>query len=115
MEKKMDNILAEVSDLKTMIESSKEYKEYLKWTRILDKNEKINKLILEIKKMQQKIVNLEHNKNDTKKEEEKLNILFFQLNQEKEYKNYLDASKKLNILITKVQNKFSDAFNNILN
>ncbi len=111
----MDDILNQASELKKIIEKSNEYKEYIKMTKKLEKNSKVNDIIDEIKKKQQLIVKMENNKENTELEEEKLNILFEQLNNIPEYKEYLKASKILNKLITKVQDNFSKAFNDILN
>ena len=111
----MNEIIDDVNELKRIIEQSKEYKEYKKYTSLLDNNKEINKLINEIKKLQQSIVKLEIAKKDCKKEEEELNFLFDELNNIKLYQNYLNASKNLNILITSVQNSFSSTYKELMN
>ena len=112
--KKMDEIINDTLELKKIIEESKEYKDYIELTKKLDKNKKINNIINEIKSRQKKIVNMEVKKEDTSLEEEKLNFLFDQLNSIDEYKAYIKASRKLNKLITNVQNNFTKSFNEIL-
>lgn len=111
----MNNIMNNVEELKTLIEESEEYKEYDRLTKILDKDKEINDIIDEIKKLQKDAVNKEVKNEDTKSIEEKLDELFNELNTKEKYNQYIEASKKLNKLITEIQDRFSDSFNEILN
>ena len=111
----MNNIMNNVEELKKLIEESEEYKEYDRLTKILDTDKEINEIIDEIKKLQKEAVNKEVKKEDTKNIEEKLDNLFEELNNKEKYIEYIEASKKLNKLITEIQDRFSNSFNEILN
>ena len=111
----MDNILLEVEELKKMVIDSNEYKNYIIETKRLDQNKEINNLIKKNKKKQQEIVKKESIKKDTSLDEKILSDLFEKLNSLDEYKNYLKSAKKLNKLITEIQKKFENCFNEILN
>ena len=110
MEKNMNDIIENAKELKGLILESREYKSYEKMTKKLDKNKEINKIISDIKIKQQQIVKTKDNTL-----EEELNILFNKLYSYKEYNDYIDSSKKLNDLITKIQKNFEVEFNDILN
>ena len=110
----MDNVVEEVYKLKEEIKKTKEYTDYIKYLNLLEKENDIKKLIGEIKKVQKEIVNLSSKNLDKEKEEIKLDILFNELNSNKIYKEYINASKKLNKLITEIQNKFSIELDKIL-
>lgn len=110
----MNNIMNNVEELKKLIEESEEYKEYDRLTKILDTDKEINEIIDEIKKLQKEAVNKELKKEDTKNIEEELDNLFEELNNKEKYNQYIEASKKLNKLITEIQDRFSDSFNEIL-
>ena len=110
MEKNMNDIIENAKELKGLILESREYKSYEKMTKKLDKNKEINKIISDIKIKQQQIVKTKDNTL-----EEELNILFNKLYSYKEYNDYIDSSKKLNDLITKIKNNFEVEFNDILN
>ena len=110
MEKNMNDIIENAKELKDLILESREYKSYEKMTKKLDKNKEINKIISDIKIKQQQIVKTKDNTL-----EEELNILFNKLYSYKEYNDYIDSSKKLNDLITKIQKNFEVEFNDILN
>lgn len=110
----MNNILLEVENLKKMIIDSNEYKNYINETKKLDKNKEINYLINKIKLKQKEIVKKENIKEDTSLDEKILSDMFDKLNSLEEYKNYLKSAKKLNKLITEIQKRFEDCFNEIL-
>lgn len=115
MEKNMNDILKDVESLKDLIKDSKKYKDYIEINNILDNNEEINNIIKEIKNLQKIIVNKEVKKYNTNKEEKELTKLFDKLYSFREYKDYIEISKRLNKIITKIQKRFEDEFNNILN
>ena len=110
----MNEILNDVEELKDLIIDSDEYKEYVRITEVLDKNNEINSIINDIKRLQKKIVHQESKKEDTSENEKKLSELFEKLNSFEEYNNYLISAKKLNNLITDIQKKFEVCFNEIL-
>ena len=73
-----------IDELFEAIENSNEYKSYLKIGKVLKEDSEINSLINDIKKLQQKSVNLEYNNDDNYKKidteiEQKVNLntLFF--------------------------------------
>lgn len=111
----MNEIIDNVEELKKLIEESDEYKEYDRLTKELDKDKEINDIIEKIKELQKEAVNKEVKNEDTDELEIELDNLFNKLNGNKKYKEYLESSKKLNDLITKIQDKFSANFNDILN
>lgn len=110
----MNNAIDETFKLKRLIEQSEEYMNYEKTIKLLEKNKKINYLINSIKKLQKEIVQKEVKKINVEKLEEKLNFLFDELYDIPLYNDYLQNSKKLNKLITKIQKKFENNFNKIL-
>ena len=115
MEKKlMNNIISDVENLKENILSSDEYKTYKECERVLDNNKEINDVIESIKSTQKIIINKEDKNENTEKEEIELNSLYQKLNTYKEYTNYIEASKKLNEIITYIQKEFEDYFNKFI-
>ncbi|MBP3634942.1 MAG: YlbF family regulator [Bacilli bacterium] len=110
----MDDIIKETLELKQIILSSNEYKEYKKSERVLNSNKEINDLIERIKKLQKEIINKEDKKEETDKEEIEVQSLYKKLNSYKEYRNYIDASKKFNESLTYIQKEFEDYFNQFI-
>lgn len=110
----MNNVLSDVNDLKDLIISSSEYIEYKNNVNRLEKNNEIKKLINKIKKLQKEVVRLEISNNNKEVEEKRLSELFDKLNSYDEYKKYISSSKKLNKLISKVQNNFEKYFNSLV-
>lgn len=110
----MNNILEDVYDLKSLIEGSSEYKDYIKYLNILEDNKEIKKLINEITKKQKEIVRLETFKKNSEVLEKELDELFDELNSYPDYKEYINFSKKLNIIITEVQTNFQKYFNSLV-
>ena len=110
----MNEIISDVEKLKQEILNSKEYKEYKKYESILDNNKKINKIITDIKVLQQQIIKKEDKQLNIEKEEIELNTLYKKLNTYSDYKNYIDSSKKLNELITYIQKEFENYFNKFI-
>ena len=111
----MNEILDNVEVLKDLIANSSEYKEYDKLTKELDKDKQINEIIEKIKRLQKEVVNKEIKNEETNELELELEGLFNKLNSNKRYKDYLESSKRLNELITKIQDRFSQSFNEIIN
>ena len=110
----MNNILKEVEVLKSLIISSDEYKEYNKYLKKIENNNEINELIGKIKKLQKEIVNLKSKNISTDEQDNKLKQLNDDLYNYSDYNNYINSSKKLNILITKIQKNFEDYFNSLI-
>lgn len=89
-----------IDELFQAISSSKEYQAYLNIGSVLEKNEEINNLVNEIKRLQQKSVQLEYQKDDTYKEvdkeiEEKVNLL----NSKPIYQEYLRRMDEFNDIL----------------
>lgn len=103
----MNNILEEVEELKELIIDTKEYKDYKKNLDLLENNKEINDLIKKITTKQKEVV-----RNNTNSKE--LDDLYEELNNIELYKNYIESSKKLNILITNIQNNFQEYFDSLV-
>ena len=107
----MNNILSDIEDLKTDILNTKEYKEYKKYDELLNNNSEVKSLIKEITKLQKESERLDNKDIDI---ENKLEDLFSKLNNIEDYNNYINASKKLNKLITDIQKNFENYFNSLM-
>ena len=107
----MNNILEDVEKLKIKVLDSKEYKEYKDSEKTLDNNKEINSLITKIKRLQQTIIKKEDKNETVEKEKIELNSLYQKLDTYPEYINYINASKKLNEMITYIQKEFENYFN----
>lgn len=110
----MNNVLEDVYDLKSIIESTNEYKDYKKYLNALEDNNEIKKLINEITKKQKEVVRLETLKKNSESLEKELDELFNKLNSYPDYKKYINSSKNLNIIITEVQTNFQKYFNSLV-
>ena len=110
----MDKVLLEVEELKTMIINSDEYREYEKSRRLLDDNNEIKSIISKIKKKQKEIINKEHKGIDKEEDEFEVKNLFKKLDGYDEYTNYIASAKKLNMIITEIQKKFEEYFNEFI-
>ena len=105
----MNNILKDVEDLKLEILNTKEYKDYKKYEELLDNNSSVKSLIKEITNTQKELV-----KTNDIDLEYKLEDLNSKLYSYKEYSKYIEASKKLNELISNIQKEFEDYFNSLI-
>lgn len=110
----MNNILKDVEELKILILESPEYKNYDNSLKKVEANNRINELINNIKKIQKEIVKKMSKKEETKSLDNELNSLYEELYNFKEYEEYIDNSKELNILITKIQKNFEKYFNDLV-
>ena len=111
MVKYMNNVLKDIEELKQDIINSKEYKEYKKYNDILENNKEIKSIIKDIVSKQKKLVSKLNNDKTIEKE---LDELYTKLNNYDDYKNYIEASQNLNILISEVQNTFEKYFNSLI-
>lgn len=107
----MNNILIEVEKLKDMIINSDEYKNFINSRSKLDKNKNINAIIEKIKSIQKILINKEDKNEDTEEENIKLRSLYSELNSYELYNEYIKNAKILNELITRIQKKFEEYFN----
>lgn len=107
----MNNILEDVEKLKQDIIDSKEYKEYKKYNDILEENEEIKTIIRDIVSKQKKLVSKLNNDKILEKE---LDSLYEKLNSYDDYNKYIESSKNLNILLSKVQKNFEEYFNKLI-
>jgi len=110
----MNSIINEVEELKELIINSDEYKEYKKYEELLDTNSRVKELVNKYTSMQKEIVLLESKNNDTSDKEKELDLLYSELTSIDEYNKYLDSSKKLNELITNIQNNFQEFFDSLV-
>ena len=111
MEKKLSNLDSSIKELKDEIISSNEYKEYSKAKEILDNNKEIKDIIKNITSNQKKIVS---GKGDTINLEEELDTLYEKLYSYPEYNDYIEASTKLNVLITDTCSELENYFNSLM-
>lgn len=111
MVKYMNNVLKDIEELKQDIINSKEYKEYKKYNDILENNNEIKSIIKDIVSKQKELVSKLNNDKGLEKE---LDELYTKLNDYDDYKNYIEASQNLNILISEVQNTFEKYFNSLI-
>lgn len=107
----MNNILEDVERLKQDIIDSNEYKEYKKYNDILEENEEIKSIIKDIVSKQKELVS---KLNNDKKLEKELDSLYEKLNSYDDYNKYIESSKNLNILLSKVQKNFEEYFNKLI-
>jgi len=114
MENYMNNILNDIDELRNMIISSNEYKNYEHSLSMVEKDEELKKLIKEIISLQKKIVNLEHKKKEVNSLNKELDDKYSSLYSNKKYIDYIDSSKVLNNLLTDVQNRFNKYFNSLV-
>ncbi|MCI6265721.1 MAG: YlbF family regulator [Erysipelotrichaceae bacterium] len=89
-----------IDELFQTINNSKEYQAYLNIGEILEKDEEINRMVSEIKKLQQKSVRLEEKGDNTYKEidkviDEKVKLL----NEKPIYQEYLRRMNELNDIL----------------
>ncbi len=114
MENYMNDILNDIEELRNMIISSSKYKDYKNNLDMVTKDDELNKLINEIISLQKKIVKLEHNKENVELLNKELDKKYSILYNNEKYNKYINSSKKLNALLTKVQNKFNEYFNSLV-
>ena len=110
MEKKLSNLDSSIKELKDDIISSSEYKEYIKTKEVLDNNKDIKDLIKKITSTQKKLVS---GKGDSNLDEE-LDTLYEKLYSYEEYNEYIEASTKLNVIISDTQKELEKYFNSLM-
>ncbi|MBR3116620.1 MAG: YlbF family regulator [Bacilli bacterium] len=110
----MNNILEDVLELKELILETDEYKNYKSSLNKIESNNKVNTLIKDIVSKQKEITNKEYKKVDTSLLEQELDSLYEELNNIKEYSDYIENSILLNNLITNIQNRFEEYFNSLV-
>lgn len=104
-----------IDELFDTINASPEYQSYLKIGEVIEKDEEINKLITEIKELQQKSVRLEEEGNLEYKEidkiiEEKVALL----NSKPIYQEYLRRMNEFNDIIAESSNQIEKYINSKL-
>lgn len=114
MENYMNDILNDVEELRNMIISSNEYKNYKHNLDMVEQDEKLKKMIQEIIALQKKIVKLEHYNKDVSSLNKELDSKYSSLYSNKKYIDYIDSSKVLNNLLSNVQNRFNKYFNSLV-
>ena len=107
----MNNYLKDIEDLKIDIINTNEYKEYKKYDELLSNNSEIKSLIKEITNLQKESERLGNKDIDI---ENKLEDLYDKLHSYEEYNKYINASEKLNELITNIQQNFENYFNSLI-
>ena len=110
MEKKLSNLDSSIKELKDEIISSKEYKKYSKAKEVLDRNTEIKDIIKRITNTQKKLVSGKGSNNL----DEELDTLYEKLYSQREYNEYIEASTKLNILISDTSKELENYFNSLM-
>lgn len=110
----MNDILKDLEVLKQKVMNSNEYNDFKKYEQILDSNKEVNDIINKIKKLQQQIINKEDKNENVDKEQIELETLYKKLDTYTDYTNYINASKKLNEMITNIQKEFEKYFNKFI-
>ena len=101
-----------IDDLFKTIENSKEYQDYLKIGKSLEKDETINKLIEEIKELQQKSTMLEYNNDESYKEVDKeIELKVKELNSKPAYQEYLNKMDEFNDILAMSSKNLEDYVN----
>ena len=89
-----------IDELFQAIQDSKEYQAYLNIGEVLEKDEEINQLVSEIKKLQQKSVQLEYEGENTYKEVDlEIENLVSTLNSKPIYQEYLRRMNEFNDIL----------------
>lgn len=110
----MNSVIDDVNELKGNILKSDEYLNFKKSEKNLDNNKEINKIITDIKKLQQQIIKKEDKQVDSNKEEIELQSLYKELETYNDYIEYKKNARIFNDLITNIQKNFEDYFNGFL-
>ena len=101
-----------IDDLFLAIKNSSEYQEYLNIGEVMDKDSEIKRLVDEIKKLQQKSVNLEYNNDDSYKEVDKeIEKKVLELNSRPLYQEYLIRMNNLNDILSESSNNIEKYIN----
>lgn len=101
-----------IDDLFLAIKNSSEYQEYLNIGEVMDKDSEIKRLVDEIKKLQQKSVNLEYNNDDSYKEVDKeIEKKVLELNSRPLYQEYLRRMNNLNDILSESSNNIEKYIN----
>lgn len=111
MEKNMNNYLRDIEDLKIDIINTNEYKDYKKYDELLSNNSEIKSLIKEITILQKESERLGNKDINI---DIKLEDLYDKLHSYDDYNKYIESSKKLNELISNIQNNFEEYFNSLI-
>ena len=114
MEFWMNNILSEVEELRNLIINTDEYKDYKKYNDLLEKNREVKELINKYTSLQKELVLLESKNEDISDKEKELDLIYSELNSIDDYNKYIESSKKLNNLITKIQKNFQEYFDSLV-
>ena len=101
-----------IEELFQAINDSEEYQAYLNIGSVLEKNEEINTLVNDIKKLQQKSVQLEYQGDESYKEvdkeiEEKVNLL----NSKPIYQEYLRRMNEFNDILAESSHQIEEYVN----
>ena len=90
----------QIDDLFQAIYESLEYQEYLSISKVIDGNDEIKQLVNEIKRLQQKSVRLEEQKDDSYKEVDKvIDDKVLKLNSIPLYQEYIRRMNQLNDIL----------------
>ena len=102
-----------IEELFSTIENSKEYKLYQNINKSLNNNKEIKALVSEIKRLQQKSVKLEHNKDIKYKEVDKeIEQKVKKLNSIPLYQEYIRRMNDLNDILSESSNQIEKYINN---
>lgn len=115
MEKRLNNIKEEITDLVEYIKNSEKYKRYLVVKEKMFKDKTIMDKINKVKENQKKIVNLEYNKKDASIEKEEIDKILEELNTYPIYTEYSYLVEDLNYEIKYIKETLEIEINKIVN
>lgn len=111
MVKSVDNsVLEKVEDLVSTIKGGKEYHEYIELAEKVKKNDKINKMIQEIKALQKEIVKQEMNGENVENLEKKVKNYLDQLENIPLYTDFVEKQQELNEIYQLIKKRLDDYF-----
>ena len=108
-------ILEKVDEIIEYIKETTEYKDYIYLKEKLEANDKVKKLVSEVKKLQKELVRKEVSKEDTKELENKYKETLSELDKIPLYKDYSDSVNTLNNMYTNIKERLDNYFNDKLN
>lgn len=110
-----DEILIKVDNLIKEVKNLNEYKNYIKLKEEISKNEEINNLITEIKKLNKEITKLSTLKENTINKEAYYQKLLDQLENIPLYKQYTYAKEDLNNILLIIKNNIDNYIKKLTN
>lgn len=111
MVKSVDNsVLEKVEDLVSTIKGGKEYQEYVELAEKVKKNDKINKMIQEVKSLQKEIVRKENRGQDVENLENLVDVYLNELDRLPLYAEFVEKQRELNEIYQLIKKRLDDYF-----